>query len=152
LLSSLTVFVELATDGLATDRYTIAVVRAFPGVTSHKAARSYTKVVIDLGLIDRVDGRVVATPLGRRYLKSQSRAIVRKALSERIAGIDELVEELERKPDRIGLLLPRLQTRGFPWRTASQIRYRLRWLEEVGVVTKTGKARPIYSLARRPRP
>ena len=146
LLESLGTFIDLAADRPLVDDYVYAVIDEFPGVTSAKAARSYMRVVIDLGFAETSRGRISITPDGRRFRRSGSPKIVRDALRKRIAGIDELIDELKTEPDRIGLLLPRMQGRGFAWTTTSQVRYRLRWLEEVGMVTQEGRARPIYSI------
>lgn len=146
LLESLHTFVGLAASRPTTDDYIDSVIDEFPGVTSAKAARSYMRVAIDLGFIETSGGRIVLSPDGVRFRRSHSTRLVRDALLDRIAGVDDLIDELTASPTRIGLLLPRMQARGYSWQTTSQVRYRLRWLEEVGVVSQEGRARPIYSI------
>ena len=147
-LESLSIFINLAADHPKVDDYISAVIDKFPGVSSAKAARSYMRVVIDLGFMKTAEGGVGVTPDGRRFSNSRNSKVVRDASLDRIAGVDELMDELKNAPDRIGLILSRMQARGFAWTTPSQVRYRLRWLEEVGMVTQEGRARPIYSTVR----
>jgi repressor of nif and glnA expression len=48
---------------------------------------------------------------------------------------------------RIGHLHAQLQERGFAWRTQSQVRYRLRWMEAAGIVERVALSRyPQYAL------
>lgn len=146
-LGALRRFLDLAEDEPHVDEFTSRVVRKNKTVSSAKAARSYLHVVIDLGFLAMKRGSVVRTQEGEKFVSSNDFNIVRQALVERVAGVSDLLDELRRQPDRIGLLLPRMQALGYRWQTASQIRYRLRWLEEVGMVKKEGRARPVYSLA-----
>lgn len=148
LLEALGTFLDLAVSRPTVEDYVDSVIDEFPGVTSAKAARSYMRVVIDLGFAETSAGRIQLTPAGVRFRRSRSPKLVRDALLERIAGIDDLIDELTTSPTRIGLLLPRMQERGYSWQTTSQVRYRLRWLEEVDVVHQEGRARPIYSIVR----
>lgn len=136
--------VRLTTD---TDEVVDNVVGRFEAVRSRKAARSYLHVLGHLGLVD-MDGPVIRlSASGTSFLSSHNPAIIREALVTRIAGVAELINILRKRPARIGLLLPQLQARGYQWTTMSQVRYRLRWLEELGVVTRHGRARPEYRAA-----
>lgn len=146
---SLTEFIS-ATDGEPSwDEYSTRVRQRLPQVTSPKAARQYAGVVRQLGFLESNGVGVKATPRGRRYLRSRDQKIVRDALFENIDGMWELVDLLRAEPRRIGLLLEDMQELGFEWRTHSQIRYRLQWLREAGVVSKQGVARPVYSVTGR---
>lgn len=122
-----------------------AVLSEFQSVTSRKAARSYLQVVATLGLIECRRRNIEVTGSGKRFLRTRDPRIVKSALMDRVAGVAEIIDVLNETPLRIGLLLPRVQALGFEsWTTASQIRHRLRWLEEVGVVESRGNARPVY--------
>lgn len=122
-----------------------ALLKRFKSVSSRKAARSYLHVVADLGLIDMRGDSVKLTKDGEAFRAKRDPAVVGRALVERIAGVPEILEVLSVTPLRIGLLLPEMQARGFDsWTTDKQVRYRLRWLEEVGAVSSRGKARPEY--------
>ena len=137
--------VDKTTD---TDEVLDQVIAKFDRAHSRKAARSYLHVVADLGFVD-LDGPVVRlTAAGRKYLKTGDVALVRKALFNRVDGIAELLRVLGQRPMRIGLLHERMKARGYRWTTLSQVRYRLRWLEEVGAVTRHGAARPEYRLRK----
>jgi hypothetical protein len=143
-LDSLRAILHMVDDATDTDEVLARMVVEFDKTTSLKAARSYLHVVADLRFID-LDGPVVRlTSPGRSYLKAGDPTIVRRALLARIAGAAEILELLGRRPMRIGLLHERMQEAGYSWTTVSQIRYRLRWLEEVGAITRHGAARPEY--------
>jgi hypothetical protein len=63
-----------------------------------------------------------------------------------VDGVSEVIQLLRRQPMRIGRLHERMQADGYRWSTLGQVRYRLRWLEEVGAVTRFGTVRPEYRL------
>lgn len=143
-LASLSTILHLVAETTDTDTVLDQIVANFDRARSHKTARSYLRVVDSLGLA-RLDGPVVRlTPLGREYLRTRDPAIVRAALLDRVEGTAELLSLLRQQPARIGLLHQRMRANGYQWRTLSQVRYRLRWLEEVGAVTRHGRARPEY--------
>ncbi len=113
---------------------------------SSKSARQYVAVAVDLGFLEVHEGQLQATASGKRLAETGDRTLVRSALFKRIDGMWTLCELLHEQPRRIGLLLEPMQEAGFNWQTDRQIRYRLRWLEEAGVVESRGKARTQYSL------
>lgn len=118
---------------------------------SLKTARSYLRVLHVLGLLEAVGLSVYVTSDGRRFLESGDVDILRRALIERISGVDDLLKILARRPLRLGPLTAAMSEAGYPWRTPSQVRYRLRWLEEVGLIARHGKARPEYRLTNEAR-
>lgn len=118
---------------------------AFPNVTSTKAARSYLHVVETLGLVEMRPATLVLTRTGERYLETQDPKIIKKALFDRVAAVREIVESLSQNPTRLGLLLEDLAGHDVvAWSTLSQVRYRVQWLMEVGVLGSRGKGRPEY--------
>lgn len=135
--------VDGATD---TDTVLDQIVATFERAHSRKTARSYLHVVADLGFVN-IDGPVVRlTASGRKYLRTSDVALVREALFDRVEGVNELLRLIGQRPRRIGLLHECMQASGYNWGTLSQVRYRLRWLEEVGEVTRHGRGRPEYRL------
>jgi repressor of nif and glnA expression len=119
------------------------------GLTSRKAARSYLQVLNTLGFVEVVGRSVYLTPEGRKELAKPNRARVRQALLGRVAGCTELLEALGKRPLRMAGAAEHLRAAGFRWSTQTQVRYRLRWLEEVGDVERHGNARPEYRLTSR---
>lgn len=115
-------------------------------LTSAKAAKSYLRVPNSLGLIDLVGRSVYLTADGQTYLRKPSTLFVQKALTGNIQGCGELLIILRSRPLRIGKLLQEMQEAGHGWTTDSQLRYRLRWLEEVGAVERLGQGHPEYRL------
>lgn len=142
---------ETITDKAATaghvDDLVAFLLERFPQVTSTKTARSYLHVPADLGFINfEFGGAISQTAQGRRLVRTGDPLLVRDALFTRIAGVWELVDLLRAQPRRIGLLVQPMRDAGFEWKTDRQIRYRLRWLEEAGVVSPAGKAYVVYSV------
>jgi hypothetical protein len=121
------------------------------GLRSRKAARSYLQVLNTLGFVDVLGSGVHLTGAGQDQLAGVQPAQFRLALLQRIAGCEEVLAVLRRRPQRMSGLLEQMQDAGFDWSTDSQVRYRLRWLEEVGEVERHGVARPLYRL-RQPAP
>jgi len=149
-LSSLVTFLEIVAGSESMDSAVASVLGHFSQVSSLKAARSYLHVVADLGLIE-IDGyRVVLTEAGDEYLRTRDTSLVSQALTARIAGVNTILQILVSRPRRMGLIHAELQRSGFSsWRTDKQVRHRLRWLEEVGLVGKRGRGRPEYYLVER---
>lgn len=113
-------------------------------VGSLKTATSYLRVVHALGLIEISGQSVYLTRRGRTFLDAPSPAIVEEVLNARIAGCTDITAELARRPRRIGPLTELMREQGHSWSTNTQVRYRLRWLEEVGAVERQGTTRPEY--------
>lgn len=85
------------------------------------------------------------TDSGQAWSATGDVEIIRKALLNRVAGCSEILTLLAQRPLRTGALAEQLAVLGYEWRTLSQVRYRLRWLEAVGLVDRIGKVRPEYS-------
>jgi hypothetical protein len=115
-------------------------------LASSKAARSYLGVVSTLGFIEIVGPSVYLTREGRKQIANPDPLRVRRALVGRVAGCSELLSLLRRRPLRMAALAERMSNAGFKWSTQSQVRYRLRWLEEVGAVERHGRGQPEYRL------
>jgi hypothetical protein len=130
------------------DQMVAFIFKKFPNVESEKAARSYLLVLHSLGLAEFPRLRSRLTPEGKAFLETRDIAIIRRVLLERIVGVSDLVELIHEQPRRIGLLLAAMNERGFQWSTASQIRYRLRWMQECDMVKVNGNARQTYLLTK----
>lgn len=144
-LTSLSLILQLVAESTDADAAVAALVERFDQVSSPKASRTYLHVVADLGLIELDGYHVDVTETGIEYLKTRDPQLVERSLLDRIEGVTDIIDMLRARPRRIGLLHSELKQRGFAsWTTDKQIRYRLRWLEEVGLVGKRGKARPEY--------
>jgi hypothetical protein len=154
-LRSLRLLLVEADKNRTADEMTSFIIRKFPNVTSRKAAKSYFYVTTVLGLTSLTGGRTRLTERGRSFVETKSSDVVLNAVIDNVAGVDEIIEFLSEEPRRIGLLLTAMNSVGYEWRTDSQLRYRLQWLEECGAIEKLGRGRPIYvltdeTLARKP--
>ncbi|WP_338857834.1 hypothetical protein WDY80_23870 (plasmid) [Gordonia hongkongensis] len=115
-------------------------------LASRKAAVSYLRVAHTLGLIEIVGSSVYLTPVGKAYIASPCPKLVEESLVSRVSGCADITAELALRPRRLGPLAELMRERGHRWSTNSQVRYRLRWLEEVGVVGRRGTSRPEYHM------
>jgi len=146
---TLRVLLEQVRDGpslqIAIDRLQ----EAFPQVRSRETARSYlTQVACALGFAQIRRGRLHLTPQGRTYLRTGSATVLRRALRERVYGVDEILEALAAGPRRIGLIVSDIANGGSGWDSNWQIRYRLRWLMGAGLVTRGDGRWPEYRLTK----
>ena len=145
-IESLRDILRIVERAASTSDAVAAVIASFPGVSSAKTAYSYLKVPTYLGLAF-LDGPICElTGDGQKYLLSGQPADLRELLVERVAGVRELLELIAARPRRIGLLHAAMTDQGFGWSRDTQVRYRLRWLEAVGAISREGKARPLYRL------
>lgn len=139
-----------AQDAITTDDLSAALVARF-GLKGERTGISYLRVVHGLGLLDIVGQSIYQTVQGRQYLETHDAAVVRHALFTRIDGCTAIVELLEERPLKIGRIRDLMSEHGYGyWQTDSQLRYRLRWLEEVGVVCRGRGTRPEYELVEAP--
>lgn len=147
-LDTLQWILDVARDKIRTEDLLTALVDQF-GLQSEKAAISYLRVVHSLGLIEIVGQSTYETEPGRRYLETCDDSIVREALLSRIDGCSVIVDLMKSKgrPLQIGHIHELMVQQGYGhWQTDKQLRHRLRWLEEVGVVSRGRGTRPEYEL------
>lgn len=108
----------------------------FPQVSSEKTAGSYIRIVEILGLARFHSNIIELTAAGEEFLGSSGHQVIRDALLDRVYGVSELYRLLEKRALRIGLIRKELAALGIQWQTDSQIRHRLRWMEEVQLVER----------------
>lgn len=132
---------------MPTDKLLDVVVKNF-NLSSRNTAYSYLRVIHDLGLLEVKPTRVYKTPKGQDYLETQDRKIIAEALLNRIAGTQEVIQSLSKSPMPIGKLFEQMGELGYDsWKTKAQLRYRLHWLQEIGLVKKVGSnTRPTYEV------
>lgn len=149
-LSTLRGLLRSARDQPSVRVYADRLRKSFPGV--HGTADNYIEVLAVVGLIEKRDGRVNLSHEGSRFLRSQQpERVLAELLCTRIDGVGDLLDLLADRPQRVGELHPALADRGFTWRTQSQVRYRLRWLETAGLVERRPARYPLYGLTPRGR-
>jgi hypothetical protein len=111
--------------------------RRFDRVNSEKVARGYWQVPRSFGLMETVGERLALTADGALYLDSPRREVLLRLLRESVAGFDELVAALDAgtltTADGLTLLN---QTLGVGWESDAQVKFRLGWLENLGVVVQ----------------
>lgn len=110
---------------------------AYPQVRSEKTAAGYFRVLVALGFLAVDAGRVALTADGRMLLDTpDNMGILAEALRRRIAGVQEILDELEKGPRDRDQLRRLLEGLGLVWETENQLTFRLNWMESVGLVTK----------------
>jgi restriction system protein len=133
-VTALEKLLPLALDQPATANFVSRVQREFPQVESPATANGYVRVLVALGFIELSGGQISLTPVGRSFVEFHDVELVRKALADRVVGVNELLEELERGPRTMEQLQQVLAEVGLAWETNAQLRWRLHWLESVGLV------------------
>ena len=87
------------------------------------------------------DGTSVGlTEAGRRYVRNPEPALIGEALRENLVGVSDILEVLGERPQRMSDLHAAMNERGFAWKSAWQIRYRLKWLRTAGLVRRRSEA------------
>lgn len=110
---------------------------AYPQVRSEKTAAGYFRVLVALGFLAVDAGRVALTADGRMPLDTpDNMGILAEALRRRIAGVQEILDELEKGPRDRDQLRRLLEGLGLVWETEHQLTFCLNWMESVGLVTK----------------
>jgi hypothetical protein len=127
-----------ATDQPMTGEFIARLQKEFPQVESTSTANGYLRVLVALGFVEIDGGQISLRPMGRNLAEQHDLELVRDALRDRIVGIKELLEELARGPRTMDQLQEVLATLGLAWETNSQLRWRLHWLESVGLVAAVG--------------
>jgi hypothetical protein len=102
----------IITAAANTDDAVDQLVAQFPGVRSKKAAYSYLRVLVSLGLAKSDGLKLFLTSEGREFLSRRDPAIIKDALLRRISGVEELLDILRLYPGlRIGMLMLHLQAK-----------------------------------------
>lgn len=109
----------------------------FDRVNSEKVARGYWQVPRSFGLLETVGERMVLTADGASYLQTQDADTLLKLLRKSVAGFDELLDLLDTHTITLeegrSLLNNVL---GVEWESDAQVKFRLGWLQNLGVVTQ----------------
>lgn len=147
-LAAMRWILEKVRPAMPTDELLDLVIKNFK-LSSRDTAYSYLRVIHDLGLLEVKPTRVDTTQNGQDYVETQDREIIIEALINRIAGTREVIQVLSQSSMAIGKLSDEMKDLGYDsWKTKAQLRYRLHWLEEVGMVKKVGSnTRPTYEIA-----
>lgn len=107
---------------------------SYDRVKSEKVARGYWHVLRSFGLIESDGEQLLLTDDGSRYLADSSQEILFDQLKTQVAGIGEIVSYVAIKPASFEEIRTHLnETLGTRWETDAQVRFRLGWLELLGV-------------------
>ncbi len=120
----------------------VTVRRMFPEVRSQSTTRGYIGVLVTLGLLERQAGsRLVLTPSGNRYLRTEDLKILRIALYDRVFGARETLEAVAEGPIAFPALREQLADRGVSWSSPMAARYRVWWLTASDALQAERKSR-----------
>jgi Restriction endonuclease len=113
----------------------------FERVSSEKVARGYWQVPRTFGLIELQGEQLAATAAGADYLADPRSHRLYALAESNVAGFAELVAALQERPRTTLELLQYLNDAlGFGWETEAQVRFRLGWLENLGLAEVHGDA------------
>jgi Restriction endonuclease len=114
---------------------------SFDRVSSEKVARGYWQVTRNFGLTELEGERLAATTAGAEYLADSTASRLHALIESNVAGFSELVAALQEGPRTPADLLTYFNDElGFGWETEAQIRFRLGWLENLGLAKVHGDA------------
>jgi len=105
------------------------------GVGSEASARSYWRVPKSMGLSYFDGERLVLSSAGAEYLKVRSSEMLVDLLRANVVGIEEIIDAIAVAPrsnDDVSNLMNGLP--GINWETDVQVKWRLKWLEVLGVI------------------
>jgi hypothetical protein len=112
---------------------------SFDRVSSEKVARGYWQVPRNFGLTELEGEQLAVTTAGAEYLSDPTSPRLYALAESNIAGFSELLSALREGPHSAAELLFYLnKVLGFAWETEAQIRFRLGWLENLGLAEAHG--------------
>lgn len=115
----------------------------FEDVDSTKTARSYLAVAATLGLATVTGPYCELTDAGEVFVATGDQAILREGLCTRVVGVTEIMQ-VTRRPQTVGAITDSLRVQNIEWSGRAQIRHRLRWMVEAGLITRRGSTRPVF--------
>jgi hypothetical protein len=108
-------------------------------VSKEKVARSYWRVLRNFGLIESQGEQLAATAVGAEYLADPTPARLFALAESNVAGFSEIMAALRDSPRTTAELLSYInEALGFAWETDAQVRFRLYWLENLGMAKGQG--------------
>lgn len=111
--------------------------KSFERVNSEKVARGYWQVPRSFGLLETVGERLQLTADGASYIEAPEAELLVSIMRKNVAGVDELLDILAvgslDTSEATSLLNDRL---GVRWESDAQTRFRLLWLENLGVAVQ----------------
>jgi hypothetical protein len=114
---------------------------SFDRVSSEKVARGYWQVPRNFGLTETEGEQLAVTTAGAEYLSDPTSPRLYALAESNVMGFSELLAALREGPRTPAELLVHLnKTLGFAWQTEAQVRFRLGWLENLGLVLAHGDA------------
>jgi Restriction endonuclease/HB1, ASXL, restriction endonuclease HTH domain len=115
------------------------IIDTFEKVSSPKVARGYIASVLrPFNLVETQGERLVLTATGVEYLDDPTPAALTEIARLNVAGFDEILDALSEGPKSSAQLLELLQTQlHVGWETDAQVRFRLIWLENLGLVKES---------------
>jgi hypothetical protein len=120
----------------------------FDRVSSEKVARGYWQVLRNLGLTETEGEQLAVTTAGAEYLGDPTSPRLYALAESNVAGFSELLAGLREGPHTPAELLVYLnRALGFAWQTEAQIRFRLGWLENLGLAEAHGDAWQVSQIA-----
>lgn len=107
--------------------------------SSEKTARGYWQVPRSFGLLETRREQLILTADGANYIADPTPEVLLELLQRNVAGFAEMLGYLAERPHRIRELLHRFRTElGVIWTADAQIKFRLGWLENLGVAEVDG--------------
>jgi Restriction endonuclease/HB1, ASXL, restriction endonuclease HTH domain len=114
-------------------------ISSYDRVSKETVARSYWRVLRVFGLIESQGEQLAATAVGAEYLADPTPARLFALAESNVAGFSEIMAALREGPRTTAELLALINdSLGFAWETEAQVRFRLYWLENLGMAKGQG--------------
>ena len=114
------------------------VVATYEKVNSKKTAGGYVRALGTVGAVSFDGERIRLTPEAAEFMKDRDPAKAQRMFLDNVAGAEEAYEFLKGGPRTAEKVHERLQEAlGVNWETLAQTRWRLYWLESLGLAEKT---------------
>lgn len=114
-------------------------IEEFSLTSEEKTSRGYLDVIKKIGLIKTDNNKYTITDLGTRVFESKDAGLVFNILSNKIYGVQEIVEIISSKQpiDKRVIYVEFEQKLKTGWKTDAQVGWRLNWLLSLGIVETT---------------
>lgn len=126
---------HVATEAPTVQQAIAWLITTFEKASSEKVARGYWQVLRSFGLIELSGEQLGLSVDGAEYHEDPTRARLLATIRNHVAGFDEIIGHLQDQPLTTDQLLGHIRNDlGVTWETDAQIKFRMGWLENVGIV------------------
>jgi hypothetical protein len=126
---------HVATEAPTVQQAIAWLIATYEKASSEKVARGYWQVLRSFGLIELSGEQLGLSIDGAEYHEAPTESRLLAIIRSHAAGFDEIIRHLQDQPLTAEQLLQHMRDDlGVTWETDAQIRFRMGWLENLGMV------------------